>query len=358
MFFYSGGAKPRRGFNSQLMEERLMAVTSTTKPGFCCFGITDKCMLRCKMCEKWKDDIYVKDRQDPPNIEQWKRCVSDLAGIVDFPFELNLGGGEALMFDGLLDIVRFSVDKGFNTSIASNGYLIDEAMARRIADSGLKSISISMDSIDEPIHDFLRGRDGVYRRAMNAIDYLHKYRKDIYINLCCVFYEINQDTILGLVEWANKNLKIGSINFMAAMQPNNTALDKNWRDGELGAIWPKDTKKTVAIIQEIIDLKRSGYRIGNPISQLMAFQAYYKNPGEFVKRKQCNLDRCVLVSSVGDIFLCYDFACVGNIKKDSLLDVWYSEKADKVRNDIAICTNNCHHLINCFDEFEKDFVAG
>lgn len=335
----------------------MLTETKVIKPGFCCFGITDRCMLRCKMCRKWEDDIYVKNPQESPTIEQWNQCVSDLAQMVDFPFELDIGGGEALMFEGVLDVVRFSVDEGFNTSIASNGYLIDENRAARIADSGLKAISISMDSLNEETHDYLRGIPGVYRRAMNAIEYLYRHCNGIYINLCCVFYEFNQDSILDLVHWANKNNKIGSINFMAAMQPNNTALLEDWWHSDFGFIWPKEPQKTAQIIQEIINLKLNGYKIGNPISQLRAFQAYYLNPNKFVKRKQCNLGRCVLVSSVGDIYLCYDFEKIGNIKKDRLIDMWYSEKADEVREDISRCAKNCHHLINCFDEFEKDYPA-
>ena len=332
------------------------ALVRTIKPGFCCFGITDRCMLRCKMCCKWQEDMYVKNANETPSIEQWKQCVSDLAQMVDSPFELDIGGGEALLFEGVLDVVRDSVDKGLHTAIASNGYLIDEDMAKRIAYSGLKAISISMDSIKEDVHDYLRGIPGVYRRAMNAIEYLYKYCNGIQINLCCVFYEFNQETIIDLVEWANKNEKIASINFMAAMQPNNTSYQSDWWHGEYGFIWPKNTERTIAVIQEIIERRKNGYRIGNPISQLMAFQAYYKNPNRFIKRKQCNLDRCVLVSSVGDIFLCYDFKKIGNIKKDRLIEVWYSEEADKVRAEISACAKNCHHMINCFDEFDDDFL--
>lgn len=332
--------------------------TKTMKPGFCCFGITDKCMLRCKMCYKWQDDIYVKNPFEAPSLEQWKGCVDDLARMVDFPFELDIGGGEALMFKGVLDVVRHSVDRGFNTSIASNGYLVDEDMARRIADSGLKAISLSLDSLKETTHDYLRGVEGVYRRVMDAIGYLKKYCQGIYINLCCVFYEMNQEEVVELVEWANRDSRIGTINFMAAMQPNNTPPEDNWWQGRYNSIWPKDPERTAAIIDRIIDLKKKGYKIGNPTSQLMAFQSYYRDPNKFVKSKQCNLDRCVLVSSVGDIYLCYEFEKLGNIKNDRLIDVWYSPKAEKVRSDIAKCTKNCHHLINCFDEFERDYPEG
>jgi MoaA/NifB/PqqE/SkfB family radical SAM enzyme len=329
--------------------------TATMKPGFCCFGITDRCMLKCKMCQKWKEDIYITNASDTPTLEQWKECVVDLSKMVSFPFELDIGGGEALMFPQVLDLVRFSVDRGFNTSIASNGWLIDEELAKKIAASGLKAISLSLDSPKKEVHDFLRGRVGVYDHVMAAIGYLHKHCKGIYINLCCVFYQFNQENIPELVEWANNNPMIGSINFMAAMQPNNTSPLDDWWHSELGSIWPQDPQKTVGIIQQVIEMKKKGYKVGNPVSQLMAFQAYYQNPQKFVKRKQCNLDRCVLVSSVGDIYLCYDYEKIGNIKTDRLLDVWFSEKADKVRKDIAGCAKNCHHLINCFDEFDGDF---
>ncbi|MBU0634763.1 MAG: radical SAM protein [Candidatus Omnitrophica bacterium] len=326
------------------------------KPGFCCFGITDKCTLRCRMCLKWREDLLVKEGTVAPSITQWKQGILDLTQIVEFPFELDLGGGEALLYDGILDIVSFSVKNNFYTSIASNGYIIDEEMARRIADSGLSVINISLDSIKEKTHDYLRGVDGVYKRVMDAIGYLHKYCRKMPINICCVIYAINQEEILDLIEWANQDERIRVISFMAAMQPNNTYCENNWwSESRYSFLWPKNPKKTVDLIEEIIFLKDKGLKIGNPISQLRAFQAYYKDPARFVKRKQCNLDRAVLVSSVGDIFLCYEFESLGNIKNASLSEIWYSEKAGRVRRQIASCGKNCHHLLNCFKDFEEDF---
>jgi MoaA/NifB/PqqE/SkfB family radical SAM enzyme len=325
------------------------------KPGFCCFGITDDCMLRCKMCEKWKEDLFIAKDIRRPTLEHWKQSIDDLAQMVDFPFELDLGGGEALLYEHILEVIEYSVKKGFNTSVASNGYLVDEQMAKKFNQAGLKIISLSLDSLNEKTHDFLRGVDGVYQRVMNAIGYLDKYCPDLYINLCCVLYDFNQDEVIDLIEWVNKDKRIDLINFMAAMQPNNTHFEKNWWEGKYSAIWPKDPKKTAQILEQIISLKNKGYKIGNPVSQLMAFKAYYEDPTKFLKKKQCNLDRCVLISSIGDVFLCYDFEPIGNIKNDRLIDIWYSPKADQIRQQIAACTKNCHHLINCFDEFEEDF---
>lgn len=328
------------------------------KPGFCCFGVTDSCMLRCKMCEKWKEDILVKPSNRPPTLEEWKRCTASLREMVGEHFIIDIGGGEALMMEGVLDLVRYSVDLGFDTSIASNGWLIDEDMAKRIADSGLKMISLSLDSYKPEVHDYLRGVSGVYNMVINAIDYLHKYcGKDFSINICCAIYEINQHDILELVKWANSNDKItGSINFMACMQPNNTSPEDDWYLNKYSYLWPRNPNKIGEIIEKIINLKKNKWKIGNPISQLRAFQSYYQDPKKFVKRKQCNLDRAVHVSGVGDIFLCYHWECLGNIKLHDLKERWYSEDASKVREKIATCKNNCHFLLNCFDEFDEDFT--
>ena len=51
-------------------------------------------------------------------------------------------------------------------------YLIDEDMAKRIADSGLNVLAISLESLNPKTHNYLRGKDDVFSRAMKAIEYL------------------------------------------------------------------------------------------------------------------------------------------------------------------------------------------
>jgi radical SAM protein with 4Fe4S-binding SPASM domain len=65
------------------------------------------------------------------------------------------------------------------------------------------------------------------------------------------------------------------------------------------------------------------------------------------------MDRAVHVSATGDIFLCFRHEKLGSIMTDDIADVWASEKAENVRNQIYACRDNCHFLLNCF--FEKDY---
>ena len=334
------------------------------KPGFCCPGITDDCILRCQMCDKWKKDKMTYGKPQP-SLEEWKRAATQLRGLVDEGFEIDIGGGEALLVDWLWDFVRHCVDIGFKMAVASNGYLVDEEMAKRIADSGLFSLVISLDSLDENIHDSWRGVSGVYKRVMQAIEYLAKYAPKLHIGICSIIMENTLDGLIKLVEWVNQDSRLRSIYYMVPMQPNNTywgkdGFDKHWyKSKEFSFYWPQDTKKTHAVIDEIIRRRKNGELVGNTIVQLEAYKKYLAAPDRFVKKGSCNLDRAIHISSIGDIFLCYNWACLGNIrnKEDDIRRLWVSKKADAVRENIRTCKDNCHFLLNCFFEGDYPFVV-
>ena len=328
--------------------------TEIRKPGFCCLGIVDSCMLRCKMCEKWKEDIYAHGLSQP-TLDQYKTFVTQLREITDEGFEIDIGGGEALMRPDLLELVSFSRDLGFKMTVASNGWLIDETMAKRIVDSGLASIVLSLDSLDPVLHDEMRGVKGVHAQVMKAIDHLRAFSKDIHIGLCSIIMEKTLDSVLPLEEWANSMRdKINSILYMAVMQPNNTMKQDEWFDNDYDRIWPKDTQKVVGIVDELIARRKAGHWIGDSVEQLEAFKMYFQHPEKFVKSLPCNLDCAVHVSAVGDIFMCYRWEKLGNIKDGAdIRELWYSDKAEKVRGNIRTCGDNCHYLLNCF--FEGDY---
>jgi len=321
------------------------------KAEFCCIGITETCILRCKMCHKWQEDIQIgtPKAQDFPTVEQYKNFILGLKEIIDEKSVLNFAGGEALIDKNLLELVSFSVKSGFHANIASNGWLIDEDMAKRIADSGLQEINISLDSIQEATHDYLRGVSGVYRRAMSSIEYLSKHCKGIKIGICSVIYDINLDGILPLVEWANSNSALSWVSFMAPMQPNNTLLEKEWWKGKYSFLWPKDTRKASGVVDDLIRLKGKGYKIGNRAVQLEAFKRYFNNPDKPARFNSCSLDKAVIISSLGDILLCLEQqGILGNIKNEDVRKLWYASDANKKRDNMKSCKTNFHLAINCF----------
>lgn len=72
--------------------------------------------------------------------------------------------------EDMLDVVKYASSKGIRTTIGSNGTLIDEAMARKMLDAGVKSVAISVDGADAPPHDSFRGMSGAFQQTLKGIE--------------------------------------------------------------------------------------------------------------------------------------------------------------------------------------------
>ncbi|MFH1460396.1 MAG: radical SAM protein [Candidatus Omnitrophota bacterium] len=329
------------------------------KPKFGCIGITEECMLRCKMCYKWQDDIFIKksDINTFPTVEQYMAFFKSLSEIVDKDFVLNFGGGETLLFPQICEVLKAAFECGLWTNLNSNGYLINEDFARRLGQTGLFSINLSLDSINPVTHDYLRGVDGVYKRTLQAIDNLHKFAPNVEIDLISVIYEQNYREFIPLMEWINHNEKIKQVLVMMPMQPNNTIPEERWWEGKYGFLWPKDIKKALNLVNELIQMKKNSYKISNSIAQLKAAYNYFANPERFVKSTVCNMYKAIHISSIGEIYICFEYGVLGNIKNNGdIKSILSSQKAELVRAKIKNCKKNCHFLMNCY--FEEDEKTG
>lgn len=327
------------------------------KPAFCCLSITDKCMFKCRMCYKWMEGVS----EVSPAVSEYSFFLSNLRELVDEGFMVNFVGGEVLLFDGFFELVKFSSRKGFLTSTTSNGWLIDEKMARRIADAGLTEINLSLDSLNEATHDYLRGVNGAWSRVMKAIKYLTRHCKDTKVRICSAIYDWNLSELAPLMEWVVNNDALSSISFLAPKQPSNTEVEKQWWKGKYGYLWPKDPAKSCSFLDKVIKSKNSyGHKISNTVVQLETFKLYLRAPDKFAKQGDCNLGRAVHVNAQGDVSLCFRSDVIGNIRNgDDIRDLWYSEKAETVRKKIKACgENNCHFLLNLFFEEKYPFGLG
>ncbi|MFH1094276.1 MAG: radical SAM protein [Candidatus Omnitrophota bacterium] len=316
-------------------------------PTFSCFTLCDNCILHCRMCEKWKPDIHIKPERKRFELDDWKKCAVSLRKIVPENFVINFGGGEVTMVPWLFEIIAFCHELGFKTNIATNGFLIDEEKAWKMAAAGLDYVNISLDSLDQALHDELRGVKGAYAKAMNAIDLINKYAPNTQISLCSIMMAQTIDGMVALVNWAQKNELVAMIYLMAIMQPNNTIAGPLWHKNEFRHLWPADYKKVEIMINELIELKKKGFKISNPVEHLQAYKTYFFDPETYVKKSSCNIDHALHISSVGDVFMCYSYEKIGDARENCIEDLWESSKAADIRRQIKNCKENCHFLLNC-----------
>jgi len=354
----------------------LNKLTKKTKPEFACIGITDYCFFKCKMCDKWQEDIKVLKNTERPTIKHHKQFIRDLAelvkedlkGPVDNRFTLNFAGGEALTHPQTIPLIKYASEQGFKTLIATNAYMLNKKMVEKLHKANLTSLSISLDSVDPEVHDRMRGFKGATKTVMKSLEILRDYEYPK-VGICTVISKQSYEGIPDLMDWAKKHDVVKWLYFMAVMQPNNTVFQSGWyKLNHFDFLWEENSKKMSDSVDYIIKEKlkeeeeviKKGKQefplLTNTFEQLKAFRDYFAHPEDFVKSSMpCNMDRGIQTTEVGDIFMCFHKKRIGNIRENRLIDVWQSYKTESIRKNIRKCKTNCHTLLNCYFEHEYPF---
>jgi len=95
---------------------------------------------------------------------------------------LILTGGEPLMRADVFEIIEQATAMGFPTALATNGTLLDEAVARRLARACVRRVSASLDFPDASRHDRVRGA-GSFAAALEGIRRLETYGVPFQVNM-------------------------------------------------------------------------------------------------------------------------------------------------------------------------------
>jgi heme b synthase len=103
-----------------------------------------------------------------------------------------LSGGEPLFRPDLFEIAEYGVATGFRMALATNGTLVDERIAARIADSGISRVAISLDGADPGTHDRFRGLPGSHDLALRGIRHLRAEGMSVQINTTIARHNVEQ----------------------------------------------------------------------------------------------------------------------------------------------------------------------
>lgn len=134
------------------------------RPRLVFWELTTGCNLRCIHCRASATELM--SPEDLPTSE----CLRIVDEIAEYaPLILVLSGGEPLWRRDVFQIASHAVSKGLRVALATNGTLVDEAMAQRIKDAGIVRVSISLDGSDRATHDSFRGHDGAFDSAIRGL---------------------------------------------------------------------------------------------------------------------------------------------------------------------------------------------
>ena len=106
-------------------------------------------------------------KQPEQSIEQFETGAKKLAKWGSLL--ISLAGGEPLLRDDIVEIVKV-IGQWHFPFITTNGYLVDEKLARNLFSAGLWGVSISIDYADAERHDRARGVKGTTNRLCGRLN--------------------------------------------------------------------------------------------------------------------------------------------------------------------------------------------
>ena len=138
---------------------------------------TKACNLTCRHCRA------VPQRKLGPmelNTSRAFDLIDSIAEIAKPVFVLS--GGEPLFRPDLFDIAEYGVSTGFRMALATNGTLVTDRIAARIADTGISRVAVSLDGAAALTHDKFRGVPGAHALAVRALRALRGEGVSVQIN--------------------------------------------------------------------------------------------------------------------------------------------------------------------------------
>ncbi len=130
------------------------------------WNVTKRCNSRCAHC--YLDASDVKGERELTTKEGLK--LIDQMAEVNPGAMLVLSGGEPLMRGDILDLARYASQKGLMVVVGTNGTLIDNTLAEGMKGNGVSGVGISLESLNQDVHDAFRGVKGAWDKTLRGIE--------------------------------------------------------------------------------------------------------------------------------------------------------------------------------------------
>jgi len=130
--------------------------------------LTRLCNLRCRHC------YLVKEKKAELSTEEIKEVIRQLRN--ENALILNFSGGEVFERQDFFDISEYAKELNFGIKIFTNGTLIDDLKAARLAKLKPLRVEISIYSLDPEVHDSITGVEGSLEKSLNALCLLRSHK--------------------------------------------------------------------------------------------------------------------------------------------------------------------------------------
>ncbi len=298
------------------------------------WNVTRACNLKCSHCYIDADGKKIDNELSTQEGKQ----LMDQINEVSRPL-LILSGGEPMLRPDIFELIEYGSKKGIKMGLGSNGYLIDDAVAKKLKISGIATVSISLDSHIPAQHDDFRGVYNAWERAVNACKALRKNNVLVQVNTTLTHENYDQiDDIMSLAE------SIGVENFHLFF------LVPTGRGVKLTDISPQKYEEMITTTFAKVHHHRLNVRPSCAPQFMRIAQGMNMDMKQWIRGCIAGMYYCRIYPN-GDVTPCpYMPIKLGNVREQSFKDIWFNSEVFKnIRNPNCLkgkC-GVCEYRVQC-----------
>lgn len=253
-------------------------------------AVSYNCNMKCAHCSATE---MRQNKKDQLSVEEYKLIARKLidAGML----VLNLTGGEPLLRKDIYDIIKVFQPGKILIAVQTNATLLTEETFKKLAEAGVDSIGISIDSSFPEKHDEFRSSPGAYEQAVKSLRRGKELGFNMGISYCLTHDSMNSADRDGMIKLSRE---------CNAFLNYNLAVPIGFWKGEYqNLITPEDRKK---LNDEIAT---------NPLSKTDFQTTYWKEGCGAIKEK-------IYVTAYGEVIPCpFIQVKFGNILTDDFEEI-------------------------------------
>ena len=295
------------------------------------------CNAKCRTCDRWQEQA---DARMLTTVEG-KQLIEQLAqaGVMHLCFT----GGEPLLRRDIFELIACAHENDLSTSMFTNALLLNERRANDLINAGLDAVYISLDGSTPELNDALRGINGYFNLAIQAIENLKALRSNARpkIFIACTVNKANMYDLENLARFV-KSRSLDGLSFQPALHVPEimyrVADDLAFAPGD-GAVLQNIVDQVVKMYGDILPMGRDYYR---------QFAGHIDRPQSLQEHNNMAGYALALIDPRGNVYPDpLKNECMGNIREQTFEEIWFGRRAREVRHRIA----RHEHPVELFESF-------
>ncbi len=298
--------------------------------------VTFRCNLSCRACGVAQQ---LEAHRRELTTREWQEAIDAMARLGTAI--ISFSGGEALLRPDIFDIIAHAGRRHIAVHLCTNATRIDARTARRLAEAGTHTVSISLDGSRPETHDAIRGK-GSFEATMAGIAALRRHAPGIRIGINYLITVSNVTDMVPTLALAEslgvRQVKFAPVhtNLLHRDKPIGTYADLVFRTD-------RDLQRLEREVSRLIGVARRARVQVNPVSYLEGIVDLYRSPRRF----RCYAGYAVCaIGPTGEVTPCCDMSGGPNLRDQPLDVIWRSDAFHALRQEVRHCRAPCWDTTN------------